>query len=322
MGKSMKQIGARTRTTNMRVHTTRGMRSLLSTTTTTTTTTATARASASPCAASPSSRNLARNSIRAEAKGRLSKRSSSSLFKNLALNASSSSTSSSRGFFVVPSAAKGFLKELQELREESGGGFGGATSTSSSKGSKKLDFTLPLSILHYPNPKLRAKNTVVTVFDDKLAELAKGMFKVMYETDGIGLAAPQVGLNVQVMVFNPTGEASVPEEEVVLVNPRILNRSKGQTLFEEGCLSLPNIHGDIKRPKAVTLEAQDLSGKKMRHSLEGLEARIFLHEFDHLDGKLFPDRMAPQVFETVKSDLLAMEKQFEKENPGVKYVKY
>ena len=177
----MKQIGARTRTTNMRVHTTRGMRSLLSTTTTTTTT---ARASASPCAASPSSRNLARNSIRAEAKGRLSKRSSSSLFKNLALNASSSSTSSSRGFFVVPSAAKGFLKELQELREESGGGFGGATSTSSSKGtkgSKKLDFTLPLSILHYPNPKLRAKNTVVTVFDDKLAELAKGMFKVMYE---------------------------------------------------------------------------------------------------------------------------------------------
>ena len=81
----------------------------------------------------------------------------------------------------MPSAAKGFLKELQELREESGGGFGGATSTSSSKGSKKLDFTLPLSILHYPNPKLRAKNTVVTVFDDKLAELAKGMFKVMYE---------------------------------------------------------------------------------------------------------------------------------------------
>ena len=86
----------------------------------------------------------------------------------------------------MPSAAKGFLKELQELREESGssGGFGGATSTSSSKGtkgSKKLDFTLPLSILLYPNPKLRAKNTVVTVFDDKLAELAKGMFKVMYE---------------------------------------------------------------------------------------------------------------------------------------------
>ena len=68
----------------------------------------------------------------------------------------------------------------------------------------------------------------------------------LFRTDGIGLAAPQVGLNVQVMVFNPTGEASVPEEEVVLVNPRILNRSKGQTLFEEGCLSLPNIHGDIK----------------------------------------------------------------------------
>ena len=72
------------------------------------------------------------------------------------------------------------------------------------------------------------------------------MNSFLFRTDGIGLAAPQVGLNVQVMVFNPTGEASVPEEEVVLVNPRILNRSKGQTLFEEGCLSLPNIHGDIK----------------------------------------------------------------------------
>lgn len=182
-----------------------------------------------------------------------------------------------------------------------------------------MDYTLPLSIVLYPSPKLRAPNATITEFDEKLAEFSEHMFKVMYETDGIGLAAPQVGVNVKLMVYNPTGEASEKREEVVFVNPKVVNKSKGQTLFEEGCLSFPDIMGDVKRPKSVTIEAKDLEGKTFRLDLDGLEARIFQHELDHLDGALFHDRMAPEVFASVKEELVELEEMFEKENPGVEY---
>lgn len=230
---------------------------------------------------------------------------------------------------VAVSAAKGFLKELQELKEDASASAASssrsttttsATSTSRGYGSgAKLEYDTPLSILLYPHPKLRASNMSVTVFDEKVSELAQHMFKVMYETDGIGLAAPQVGVNVKMMVYNPTGEPSEKDQELVFINPKIVNKSKGQTLFEEGCLSFPNIMGDVKRPKAVTIEAQDLEGKIFRLSLDGLEARIFQHELDHLQGKLFHDRMAPNVFKSVKDQLQSLEKKFEHENPGVKY---
>ena len=90
-------------------------------------------------------------------------------------------------------------------------------------------------------------------------------------------------MNVKLMVNNPTGEASEKREEVVFVNPKVVNKSKGQTLFEEGCLSFPDIMGDVKRPKSVTIEAKDLEGKTFRLDLDGLEARIFQHELDHLN---------------------------------------
>jgi peptide deformylase len=238
------------------------------------------------------------------------------------------------------SAAKGFLKELQEIKEEasvetnhnrhssttpnafgkaSTSRTGGAGGFSTSAGANPWEYELPLAVRLYPDPKLRAPNATVTEFDDKLAEFAKHMFKVMYETDGIGLAAPQVGVNVKLMVYNPTGEASETSEEVVFINPKVVNKSKGQTLFEEGCLSFPDIMGDVKRPKSVTIEAKDLQGKTIRLDLDGLEARIFQHELDHLDGTLFHDKMAPQVFRSVKDELLALEQKFERENPGVEY---
>lgn len=231
-------------------------------------------------------------------------------------------------------AAKGFLKELQELKESGeredrrlkkqkqkgkkakakAKAFG-----SRQKASTAIEYESPLEVLLYPHPKLRAANLTVTDFDENLASFATELFEVMYETDGIGLAAPQVGVNVRVMVYNPTGEASEKDQEVVLVNPRYVNKSKGQTLFEEGCLSFPEIMGDVKRPKSIVVEAQDLKGDTFRLELEGLEARIFQHEYDHLEGVLFHDRMHPNVLKEVTAKLQALEGKFESENPGVAY---
>ena len=98
-----------------------------------------------------------------------------------------------------------------------------------------------------------------------------------------------------------------------------MNKSKGQTLFEEGCLSFPEIMGDVKRPKSIVVEAQDLKGDTFRLELEGLEARIFQHEYDHLEGVLFHDRMHPNVLKEVTAKLQALEGKFESENPGVGY---
>ena len=98
-----------------------------------------------------------------------------------------------------------------------------------------------------------------------------------------------------------------------------MTKSKGQTLFEEGCLSFPEIMGDVRRPKTVTVEAQDLQGATFRMELEGLEARIFQHEYDHLNGVLFHDRMHPSILKEVKAELKTLEKKFAEENPGVQY---
>jgi len=281
-----------------------------------------------------------------------------------------------RGSIARCHAAKGFLKELQELKASTeredrkasskggrkkangkGGKAFGASKKASKDNLKHFDLSSPLSVLLYPHPKLRAENTAVTTFDDRLAKLARAMFDVMYRTDGIGLAAPQVGANVRVMVYNPTGEPSEADQEVVLVNPKVcvpplppslppspslslslaaerradavldldlflpqyVTKSKGQTLFEEGCLSFPEIMGDVRRPKTVTVEAQDLEGATFRMELEGLEARIFQHEYDHLNGVLFHDRMHPSILKEVKAELKTLEKKFAEENPGVQY---
>uniref|UniRef100_A0A2P2K315 Peptide deformylase n=1 Tax=Rhizophora mucronata TaxID=61149 RepID=A0A2P2K315_RHIMU len=108
-----------------------------------------------------------------------------------------------------------------------------------------LKYEAPLKIVEYPDPILRAKNKRIDTFDENLKKLVDEMFDVMYKTDGIGLSAPQVGINVQVMVFNPVGERG-EGEEIVLVNPRVNKYSKKMVLFNEGCLSFPGIYADVE----------------------------------------------------------------------------
>ncbi|KAG2496147.1 hypothetical protein HYH03_005749 [Edaphochlamys debaryana] len=180
----------------------------------------------------------------------------------------------------------------------------------------KLEWTSPLQIVKYPDPKLRAVNARIGVFDDSLSKLAKEMIEVMYQDDGVGLAAPQVGVNVRLMVFNPEGKGR-PGNESVLVNPEIVEQTGGKELDEEGCLSFPRIYGDVERSRNVVVKAQDAKGNPIKLTLtDPWIARIFQHEYDHLQGVLFHDRMKSTVLETVRPSLVALEEEFLAANPG------
>jgi peptide deformylase len=144
-----------------------------------------------------------------------------------------------------------------------------------------------LRIIHYPDPRLQQPGEPIETVDAALGPLAERMFELMAAARGVGLAAPQVGLSLRLFVACPTGE--VPDR-CVYVNPALLEL-EGQVEQEEGCLSVPGITCRLKRFSRVTLEATDLAGRRFRQTGEGLLARIFQHETDHLDGRLIVDRM-------------------------------
>jgi peptide deformylase len=146
-----------------------------------------------------------------------------------------------------------------------------------------------LKIILYPDPRLKKVSAEVTAFDDNLRALAARMFDLMREAKGVGLAAPQVGQNVRLFIINPTGK---PEDDAVYVNP-LLSEAEGETEGEEGCLSLPNINIDVFRSKSMRMDAQNLAGERFTQTANGYLARIWQHEFDHLNGILLTDRMGP-----------------------------
>lgn len=140
-----------------------------------------------------------------------------------------------------------------------------------------------LRVLKYPHPKLRADNEPVTAFDDSIRKIAMEMLLVMYSADGIGLAAPQVGINKRIMVFNEKGGADEKDTEMILINPRIIASSSEMKSSEEGCLSFPLIYGDVERAAWIEVEYQTLDGTKVTKRFEDRPAVIFQHEYDHLD---------------------------------------
>ncbi|CAN0116280.1 unnamed protein product, partial [Ectocarpus sp. 13 AM-2016] len=154
-----------------------------------------------------------------------------------------------------------------------------------------------LRILKYPHPALRAENEEIEVFDDDVKKLARNMFKIMYAAKGVGLAAPQVGVNKRLMVFNPEGDAKNWLDEAILVNPKIVASGKGRITAEEGCLSFPGMGG--KRRNWVKVEAVNAKGKKVKKKYTDWTARIFQHEYDHLDGTVYIDHLSPPEREKV-----------------------
>jgi len=150
----------------------------------------------------------------------------------------------------------------------------------------ELHFDLTL----YPDPLLRRPSLPVATFDEDLRATVTGMFERMYASKGVGLAAPQVGLKKRILVVNATGDT---KDELVFVNPRILERTGAPTLFEEGCLSFPGIYAEVERPDAARVHAFGVDGKPFEMELEGFVSRILQHEHDHLEGVLLIDRMSP-----------------------------
>lgn len=147
-----------------------------------------------------------------------------------------------------------------------------------------------LAVVPHPHPALRAKAEPVGEINAALRKAVAQMFELMYATDGVGLAANQVARPWRLFVCNPTGEADEKDQEHVFINPEIVSQT-GSDTAEEGCLSLPDVFGDVRRAKSITVEAFDLSGNLFTLDLDDLPARVVLHENDHLDGVMFPDRM-------------------------------
>ncbi len=147
-----------------------------------------------------------------------------------------------------------------------------------------------LRIVEYPDPVLRAKALPVGQLSARVRAVALRMLELMHEAEGVGLAAPQVGLSWRLFVANATGD---PANDQVFVNPVLSDPSREVGDHEEGCLSLPDIRGMIRRPLSITVTARDLDGRTFARTSEELAARVWQHETDHLDGVLILDRMTP-----------------------------
>jgi peptide deformylase len=147
-----------------------------------------------------------------------------------------------------------------------------------------------MQIIRYPHPALRWKSKPITRIDPELKRTVREMFDCMYASNGIGLAANQVALPYRLFIMNAHGDPAVAEAEQVFLNPEIVRR-KGSVEGEEGCLSLPQLYGQVRRAEKIVINAFDLEGQEFEMSLDELEARVVQHENDHIDGILFIDRM-------------------------------
>lgn len=148
-----------------------------------------------------------------------------------------------------------------------------------------------LDILKIGHPTLARKAEPVTVFDKDLARLARDMVETLHAAPGVGLAAPQVDVSRRLIVVDlSVGEN--PDELIILVNPEVVSR-EGEVVCEEGCLSVPDITEKVARPQKVKVKGSDLEGREFSVEGEEMLARALCHEIDHLDGKLFIERLSP-----------------------------
>lgn len=147
----------------------------------------------------------------------------------------------------------------------------------------------PIELVEYPHPALLRRTSPLVRVDDALCDAVERMFEIMYESVGVGLAANQVGLPYRLFIVN-TEASPDAGEEMVFINP-VLSRPRGNAVQEEGCLSLPGLRMDVRRPEKVVLDAWTMEGEQVRLDLEGFLSRVVQHECDHLDGRLFTDRL-------------------------------
>lgn len=147
-----------------------------------------------------------------------------------------------------------------------------------------------LSIVKHPAAILETKCQPVTIFDSKLKRLVRDMQETMIEADGVGIAAPQVGKDMRLAIVDIEDDHGL----IVLINPELLS-AEGKQTDVEGCLSFPDLYGEVTRPNQIKIKAQNVKGQFYTFEAEGFLARAILHEMDHLDGVLFTSKVKKYI---------------------------
>jgi peptide deformylase len=173
---------------------------------------------------------------------------------------------------------------------------------------------MKLKLAYYGDPILRKKALSISVINDEIRDLVRDMIETMEVENGIGIAAPQVHRSLALFITHvplelPDNSYS-PGEIRVFINPKVLKISQEASECSEGCLSIPNLHGNVIRPLKVTFEALNLEGQSFSEELIGLEARAFLHENDHINGVLYVDRMKGKARQEIEPKLREIKKNY------------
>ena len=172
-----------------------------------------------------------------------------------------------------------------------------------------------LPIIAYGHPVLKRKAEVINKDYSKLKELIENMFETMYNASGVGIAAPQIGLSIRLFIVdtNPFAEDDSLSDndrnqlksfKKIFINPVIIDEKGGEWSFEEGCLSIPNIREGVLRQKQITIQYHDENFNKHTDSFDGLLARVIQHEYDHIEGVLFTDKLSSFKKQLLKKKLL------------------
>jgi peptide deformylase len=161
-----------------------------------------------------------------------------------------------------------------------------------------------LDILHYPDPRLHKIAKPVTEFNAELKQLVSDMAETMYDAPGIGLAATQVDVHLQVIVIDTSEEKN---DLRVFINPSLVNKSSEMKAYEEGCLSVPGVYDEVERPDRITVRAQDATGKVFTLEAEELLSVCLQHEMDHLQGKVFVQYLSRLKQGRIKNKMLKRE---------------
>ena len=189
-----------------------------------------------------------------------------------------------------------------------------------------------LPILSYGNSVLKMKAQPISVKTTNLETLIKNMWETMYAAQGVGLAAPQVGESIRLFIvdtypFSDNDDLSIDERNFlkgfkkVFINPEIIGENGKECFFNEGCLSIPGIREDVKRRDSITIKFQDLNGTFTTESLSGIAARVVQHEYDHIEGILFTDKLSFLKKKTIKRKLTEISKGKIKVDYKMKFLK-
>ena len=168
--------------------------------------------------------------------------------------------------------------------------------------------TIPIRI--YGEPILRKRAAPISSIDERIGSLVDRMIQTMYASEGAGLAAPQVGESIALIVLNLSaisGDDSDTAQATALINPEI-KESRGECVHEEGCLSVPDIREDVIRPEEILVSFEDMEGRRRELTCDGMLARVIQHEVDHLNGVLFVDRISPLKRQLLRGKLKKMAK--------------